>query len=338
MTIINSLSELGLNESKFPIFFHDSYLNHERITSQGSVIILYVDIDIKGIIVFKTTRLKIITKGQYLFTPRDFNGNELSTENEQQILNKFHDYIELNKLVDIILPPSHYSTFKSIPSKCLFFEMGLISCKIESEGKSILEKMKPNYRNEIRKILENPDIKLESSNEIIQEAYKLFKSTHENQDLFFDGQETFESNVHNLSLNNFLLCCRVKNKLIGAVFFLFDNSKAYYIYSGNEKSASFPGINKLLIYNSIIHFQSIGISEVILGGYRDEKLANKKIIGIQQFKMRFGSEVNRGYHFIKIVNPNRYRFFQLLLKFKSILTGKQSSLINLSGVEIKKSE
>lgn len=336
--MINSLSELGINESKFPVFFRDSYLKHVRVTSQGSSIMLYVDIDKKGVIVFKTTKLKIITKGQYIFAPRDFNGDELSTENELEILNKFHNYIEHNKLADIILPPTHYSTFKSIPSKCLFFEIGLISYKIEPEVTRILEKMKPNYRNEIRKLLENPDIKVNSGNEIIEECYQLFKSTHENQNLYFADLKTFESNVYNLSANNFLLSCQVKNKVMGAVFFLLDNSKAYYIYSGNEKSTSLPGINKLLIYQSIIYFQSIGVSELILGGYRNEKLASKKIIGIQQFKMRFGSEVENGFHFIKIVNPFRYRLFQFFLKFKSILTGKQQSLINLTGIELKKSE
>lgn len=335
--LINSLNELGLNQANFPIYFQDNYLKHENSVGSNLRTNLYVYKELEAIIVFTTVKLKIITKAQYLFTPHNFKGYELDATIEKKVLDEFHQFLTKSKLADVILPPPHYCLFKSIPTKSLYYEMGIIAYDINSKKGRFLEAMKSNYRNEIRKIENSNELEFKSGDAEFDKAYDLMKRTHENQNLSFVDQTLFDSIKKNLSSNYLLLTCELEKKTLGAVLFLLDYRKAYYLYAGNDKTKEYPGINKMLMLEAFKHFHSIGISEVILGGYRNENKASSKIIGIQQFKLRFGADVCNGYHFIKVINPIKYKTFNLLLKIKSLIIGKHMELLNLSGLELKKS-
>jgi lipid II:glycine glycyltransferase (peptidoglycan interpeptide bridge formation enzyme) len=267
-----------------------------------------------------------------------YDGLELSENTERQVLDNFHDFLRKNRLADIIIPPPHFSVFKSIPTNCDYYQIGLICYDIASKKGRFLENMKSNYRNEIRKLETEKDLTLEIGEDQIYDAFNIIKKTHDIQNLSFANKKVFESIKDNLSINSYIACYKYKSKPIGAVIILYDKSKAYYLYSGNEKIAEFPGVNKILIYEAIKFLEVKGVSHLIMGGYRDEQKASKKIIGIQQFKLRFGSTVEYGYHFIKVINPLRYKLFKVLLKVKSILTGKKLELLNLEGLDIKQSK
>lgn len=335
--LISSLRNINIDESKFPIFYKDDYLNHEKHSKKNCEVWLYINNEINGIIPFSTVKLKIITKGQYLFTPCDFQGNELDSDSEKVLVEGFHKFLARNKIVDVILPPSHFSVFKTIPTFCQFYPMGLIVYNLVLKNDHFLEAMKPNYRNEIRKLDNFMNLKFYTETDDFEKAFNLMKSTLDLQNKSFIDFNEFKSIRDSLKGKFLLKVCEDGDKILGCALFIYDNKSAYYLYSGNEKSKEYPGINKKLLLLSFQDFKILGIKELILGGYRNPEFASKKINDIQNFKLRFGSEILIGYHFIKVINPMKYSIFNLLVKLKSKIKGKNLELLNLEGIDIKKS-
>jgi lipid II:glycine glycyltransferase (peptidoglycan interpeptide bridge formation enzyme) len=81
----------------------------------------------------------------------------------------------------------------------------------------------------------------------------------------------------------------------------------------------------------------LGVQYYIFGGYRPNLSKDKSLYSVQKFKLEMGGEVEYGYHFIKVIKPSKYVIFKIALKIKSILSGKNLSILNLDGLEIKRS-
>jgi hypothetical protein len=331
--LVNSLKDLNINQNKFPLFYRDEYINYEKSISKNSSIYIYTNNLKSGFIVFKIIKLKLIRKGQLLFSTCDYNGDKNSKELEEEILIEFFLFLKNKRILDILLPPIHFSVFYTIPKDCLYYEIGLIKIENISIKDNFLQ-MKSNYRNEIRKLLENTNVQISFKDSLDQNSYHLIESNIKEQGLYFAQMEEFLKLGFHLRKNSLIANCEIKRELHGTVLFLYDDKTAYYMYSGNKKSQEYPGVNKLLMLKAIEYFKDKGIENVILGGHRDERYANSKIIGIQKFKMRFGASIEIGYHFIKIFSPFKYFIFTILLKIKSKVQGKKLDLINLEGLEI----
>ena len=335
--LIKSLQEIGLTQSDFPLYYQDSYISFLKASSKDIKVFIFNCESQKSLLVFSLTGLKSLNKGQYLFTPCDYQGIELEAINEKKILEEFHEYVRIHQLMDVIYPPSHVCLFKTYPTKCLYYPFGLISYSISDKKGDFYNAMKSNYRNEVRKIENNPNFVFKFGELELKDSYELIKKTHEIQGLHFDNYEVFESLNSYLFSNYFSMTCELNNELLGTVIILLDNKKAYYLYSGNQKSKEYPGINKVLLIRSFNFLMNRGVDEIILGGYRDEATASSKIKGIQNFKLRFGSEVVHGFHFIKVFNPLKFKLFTNLLQLKSFLLRKKYSIINLEGINLQKS-
>jgi hypothetical protein len=112
--LIKSLSEINLDESKFPIFFQSKWLKLQDNLDQMAQICIYVDNENSIIIPIKISRIKFLKKTSYLYIPLNFNGCELDAFEEKKVLDKFHVFIA--KFCDVVYPPQHNTNFKSICS------------------------------------------------------------------------------------------------------------------------------------------------------------------------------------------------------------------------------
>jgi lipid II:glycine glycyltransferase (peptidoglycan interpeptide bridge formation enzyme) len=336
--LIKTLKEINLDQTNFPIFYHDTYINRQLKIYPQNKIFFFFSSQNQAIILFKINKLKFLKTGQFLYTPLGLDGNDLIANKEKDLLEEFHNYVTKNKLADVILPPIHFSAFKSIPSNCYFYKIGIIKYKFNDKHKELfIKKMTPNYRNEIRKLESNELIIVKRITTDIMQSFSLFQETLLSQGLFFESKNDFNTIKEYLKDNYYLIACFSNNQILGSILFYFDKNSAYYFYSGNKKDSKFPGVNKLLILKALEYFNEQGISDVVLGGYRGEINVSRKIVNIQNFKLRFGSEIEFGYHYIKIIHPLNYKIFNFLLSIKSFLTQKKLELINLEGFEINRS-
>lgn len=334
MTLIKSLKEINVDQQNFPIFFWSNWL---KLWSNGNTeSFIYYNEKCNAIVPFRINKLKFLNKADYFYIPIGTDGRELEAIREKTFIDEFHIFLKKKKICDVIFPPLHFCNFKSIPDNVIYYKLGIIVLKINGNVDEIFNKMTSNYRNEIRKALKN-NVKAAFGNELLNEVHTLYTIPHKIQKIQFEPLLFFDG-LKNAFVNNIQFGVSYKDDSAEtAILNLFDKNNAYYFYAGTNEKITTPGSNKLLLWESIKFFKTLGIKEFILGGYRDPNLTDKKHNGIQDFKLRFGADIIQGYHFIKVISPLRYKLFSFALTVKSFLYGKEFSFINKNGLDIKKS-
>lgn len=335
MRLINSLREIGLKQEDFPIFYWDKWLELER--NNDLKVYLCYDEELEIVVPFKVRLVKFLRKGDYLYVPLSQRGGDLTKDEETFFVNKFHEFLRKSKVCDVVYPPSHIVNFKCIPKKALYYSLNIISINLELSVQEIFDRMNYNYRKKIRQAIKS-NVLTSFDDGYIEDVYALYRATHERQDLSYEPIKVF-NNFNNFLAGNVNFGISSINGINeSGILNIFDHKNAYGLYGGTSDKPILSGSNKLLIFESAKVFKDMGIKSFVLGGYRDSRLTDEKHNGIQEFKLRFGSDISEGYHFIKIINPIRYNLFTLALKIKSIITRKELGFVNESGLEIKKSK
>ena len=331
---INSLVDINLDESEFPIFFQSKWFEFQRKLDQKAQICIYVDNENSIIIPIKISRIKFLHKASYLYIPLNFNGCELDAAQEKKVIDKFHVFI--SKFCDVVYPPQHNINFKSIPNSVKYYKIGVIFIDLCESIEGIHKKINKGYFRQIKQATSN-SVKIDFSEENLNTFYNLYKALMEKQNKLPESHNFFNSQL--ITLKNQVVCGKstVDNQTESAIFCLKDANNCYYEYGASISNPIYSGSNKLLFFKLIEELKNKGIQKFILGGFRNNIVNNSKLEGIQTFKLRIGGQVQEGYHFIKVIRPFKYFIFTILLKLKSKIQGRNLDLINLEGLEIFKS-
>ncbi|HQN15279.1 MAG TPA: peptidoglycan bridge formation glycyltransferase FemA/FemB family protein [Bacteroidales bacterium] len=336
MKLIKSLNEINLRQDDFPFLFWDIWLKYE--TTANCSTYLYFDEEYDALLPFKIHKLKFLRKADFIYIPLNTKGISLQEDVEKSFLERFHNFIKKENLCDVIFPPTHCCVFKSIPHKCLFFELGIISIDLSPSLDDIFSNINTTYRKQIRKAAKL-GLKTVFGPETFQDFYSLYADTHQRQKISYEKENTVRNLVEMFPDN--ILCgisVREDNTPEHSNLSVYDKLQGYSFWGGSTTSPLVPGSNKFLMWGSIKALKSFGVKKYILGGYRDPDINDEKHNGIQEFKLRFGARVETGYHFIKIINPTKYYLFAIALKIKSFLKGKKYYFINTTGLNIRKSK
>jgi hypothetical protein len=333
--LINSLREINLDQSKFPIFYWDEWLNLQISHDKRITTHIYYDKSNQALIPFQKVKLKFLKYIKYLYCPLNIDSKEFNSIEEKIILDNFHDFVW--NLCDVILPPEHYVNFKSIPNKVYYYEFGIISIDLKKDIQQINGEINSSFRSKIRQALKN-DVNIQIHPSNLKLFYQLYEQTHIRQEIKPESLKFFESYLTNLSSNTLIGISKSGNNIESGIFCLKDNLNCYYEYGGSVEKTKFSGSNKLLFLKLIELLKSSGISKLILGGYRKNATENSKNYGIQLFKLRLGGKVKEGIHFYKVMSPFKFKLFNFLLNVKSYFSGSKFSLLNLNNIEIKISQ
>lgn len=334
MRTVNSLKELMLDETSFPLFFGDAWLDIER--SAGKEALLFFDDSLNIVVPFIKYRIKFLTVSIYLFSPYTSDGEKPSPEHEKLFLNRFHLYLEKNRICDVIFPLQHTFHFQAIPDGVDYYRLDLITLDIDKSADLVLKGFAPNYRNEINKSIKAGTTTL-FGEQYLPDFYRVFKETHKKQGIEVESYDHLSAMLSTMP-NNIHVGVAVQNQqTLASLYNFYDCHNVYYAKAGTVSSKETPGANKHLLFEAIKHYQEKKIKQIILGGYRNIDNVSSKYFNIQKFKLRFGAEILQGYHFIKIINGNRYWLFNSLLKAKSLVTRKKLFLLNMEGFDVKKS-
>jgi len=337
MELLKSINQTGADPALFPVYFHDGWLDYERETNPHSQVFVCFDKSNRILAPFAVSELKFLKKANYIYIPLGLDGQRPENHAEKDFIEKFHAFLQEEKICDVIFPPPHYCNFKCIPEKVLYFELGVIGINLTGTQEDIFGNMNTTYRKQIRKA-EKLGVTTVFGPEIFSEFFKLYADTHERQGLSYENEFMVRKLTEKIPDKILVGISKKDDTPEHSNLSVYDNTQAYSFWGGSAASPVVPGSNKILMWGSIKALKDLGVKKYILGGYRNPAINDDKHNGIQDFKLRFGAEVEKGYHFIKIINPVKYYLFSFALKIKSMLTGKKFYFINTSGLEIKKSK
>jgi hypothetical protein len=303
----------------YPIFFRPGYIKYQQ--KIGNSYFLIQDEDTGAIMPLKVRKRAIFKIGQYMFRPL-LNGNYLTAEEESRFLEKFTIFCDAEKVADFVLPQTHhFSNFGSLPLKCSYRKMSVIVLDLERNEDDIFSSFSSSYRTQIRKAIKG-GVKIFFDNTRFAEFYELYKNVHKKQGIYFDSKADLELMLDCIGQQNYFLAFASMDNAPPscAILVLYSGKHSIYYHGGTVDDIEFQGTNKLLQYEAMKKLKSLGAEKYYLGGFRSGNITGTKYEGLQNFKMKFGSTLEEGYHFLTHAGV-KYHLYRMAMSVYLLLKG-----------------
>jgi len=247
------------------------------------------------------------------------DGNSVSENEEKEFLESVIEYIKEKKLADFIYKAHSNVIFKSCPKGAKCVPWGTFIVELDSSDE-LLKKFKPKERRKIKKaIREGVETKTTKDIELV---YNIIKDTMQRQNsIHYPSLEYLESLMNNIPQNVKLFLSYYQNRVQGCAVVVFDSKRAYVPYAGSIAKPEHVGALHLMHFEAMQSMYKLGISEYDFVGTRLYEFPGSKFSGINRFKRAFNPRVDRGYSFKYIIDPVKYKLFDLTSKVYLSLKG-----------------
>lgn len=308
-------------EKNYPVYFTEAYHSAEQAQGFKTGFILNDDDLVMPFRVYK----KLFFQFLQPLCPPLINANKPGIEQEKKFLNEIIIFLKKDKTYHRIMQPLVMDVFQTFPDHAPHCSFGQIFLEIETPSEDdIFAGFKSNYRNEIRAAIK-AGTEIKSGPSELDNCYELYKTVHERQGIYHDPKSFFQllgkhlipgqkMQFYTAYLNNDAQC---------SALILYAGSEALYLFGGSQAKPALPGIIKLMQWQIIKEMKSIGIKRYIWGGCRLSEVSGTKQQGMQEFKLRFGSTIKKGFLWKYDVNPAYAGLYDLLMKIDSKLKGRK---------------
>lgn len=300
----------------FPASFTKAYIDYVNANVDGNLLFIQENEIVLPLLVRNKMKFKI---GYFVYPPQKI-GQRLTKTEEADFFKTLTQFLKKNKIADFILPPLHLENFQHLPLNSIGNELGIIVLELENRTEDqIFQSFKPVYRRHIRNA-EKSGVEVKFGLEYFDDFYTIYSEKLKQENAVYDSYETIKKLAFN-SENELSVQCGVvylNGKIEAGIVNISDHSTAYYFWGGSSKNAH-NGSFRLLHWELIKYYKSIGLKKYKLGAFRKGDMLTEKHERLASFKLGFGSEVQEGFHFTLIVNSLKYRIFKGLMNAKNKL-------------------
>lgn len=318
-------SEMGthtiIDDSKYPFVFSKNYSGF--VHSQRGKLLLLQDENNSWMPV-KLGNIRFLKTIQILFPPLR-NSERLSREEEGQFVNKMLRWLKEKNIADRIVQPPPYCIFNVFPKGAQKADFGTYFIDLENSSEAdLFQKIHPKHRNVIQNAM-NKGGEIRSGRGELPVFYELYKSTMERSNMYCETIAYFQSFYEHLS--NAIICSVIyyKGKPQGGLLMPYTTAGAYYVYGASADNIELTGAMNYLHWETMKDLKKRGVKRYDLVGARLGDLSGTKLEGIQKFKSRFGTDLEKGYLWKMDLSAFRCRIFDLLLKLRTLLNAGSSS-------------
>jgi len=248
------------------------------------------------------------------------DGKDVSVNGEKEFLESIVEFIKEEKLVDLIYKAHSNVIFKSCPDGAICVPWGTFVVELDCKDDELLKKIKPKTRSIIRKAIKDGVVVKESKD--IELIYNIIKDTMQRQNsIHYPSLEYLESLVNNIPQNVKFFLPYYQNRVQGCAVVVFDKKRAYMPYSGSIARPEQAGALRLMHFEAMRSMYKLGVREYDFVGTRLYDFPGSKFSGINRFKKGFNPRIERGYSFKYIIDPIKYKLFNLTSKTYLSLKG-----------------
>ncbi len=272
--------------------------------------------------IFKYNNNKGFKTVQFIFPPVNKKGERLMADLETEFCNELVIFFQKKKLCHRIVQPYNYCLFKSFPINSISIPFGTYKVGLSNtSSQQILANMQPRYRTAINQVSKlNYEIKF-GINEV-ENFVSLHQQTMQRTNSFFENESSIKNALNQAPNASLLANIYINNQIQGGVFIQYSNYSAYYMHGASSKTTLAIGAIKFLHYQLMCKFAEMNIKYYDFVGARLSNTLNSKLQGIQDFKKRFGSNLETGYLWKVDINKSICMFYDTLLKVKCKLKRK----------------
>jgi lipid II:glycine glycyltransferase (peptidoglycan interpeptide bridge formation enzyme) len=245
--------------------------------------------------------------------------DKLTVDNEKEFLDDMVDFVKKEKLCDFIYKAQSNVIFHICPKESDCVPWGTYEVDLSLSHEELLKSFHGKHRNVVRKaIKDGVEIQISTDIKLIQ---GLISDTMTRQNVIhFPSLEYLLNLQDSIPENLLLLVARKGDKLQGVAVFIYDKEKSYYMYGGSSRNPYTGSIN-LLHFEAMKLLQERGAKKYDFVGARLNIEKGSKYEGLDRFKSRFGTSLIQGYAFRTIINPFKFKLFNIISKIYLKLKG-----------------
>jgi hypothetical protein len=313
---------LHLKTDDYPVFFTEAYHRFEQKNGYETG---FLAADNNIWMPFRVYKKFIFRFIQIMYPPLSA-GQRLSAEEEKKFLNACVAYLKKQKHYHRIIQPFVWDVFYAFPDTAKACPFGqLYSSLNDKTEEEIFNLFSPKYRNAIRKVLINPDLVVCKTQEYELAAfYEVYKEVHEKQQVYFDSFTHFNNMQQLLGQKHFMLMnLYYNNTLEGGAVITYTKKEANYLYGGAKNPTIQNGSIKLLQFEIIKKLKALGVQKYVWGGCRLTDVAGTKQQGMQEFKLRFGCQIKKGFLWKIDLQQNYCKLYDVMIAAQHRIKGKK---------------
>ena len=252
---------------------------------------------------------KLIFKRLIFTTDTIYLNKNLTVEEEKEFLNEIVSYCKKNDICDFIFKAQANAIFNTYPDNSEHVEWGTYELKLDKSMDELLSKFYARDRTKVRKAIKLGATVRTTDN--VEKVYENIKETFLRQDsLLFPSLSYLEKLKSNLNDNFALFVVEHNNEIQGSIIIIYDDKRAYYLYGGSIRKPTTGSIS-LMHYKAMEYFKKKNLDYYDFVGARPCIEEGSKYEALQKFKSRFGTTLRMGYAFRVIINPVKYKLFNL---------------------------
>jgi aminoglycoside 3-N-acetyltransferase len=322
-----------VNIHLYPYFYLKKYVALIN-ESEGKNILFFTD-EFGNTISCKIWVNKFLKIIQPTYPPLTKNGNRLSKKQEQDFLNKWVLFLVEKKIAHRITQPENFAIFKSFPRYSISASFGTYYIDLENNTEEeLFKKLHPKHRNVIKNAEKNSVTLLYGKN-FIEDFYLLYKQTMKRSNMFCQDISYFLNFYNNLGPSVICGVAYYNGIPQGGIFMPYTKFGAFYLYGSSAEKIEINGSINYLHWNTIKLLKQKGVKRYDFVGARLSDVSGTKLEGIQQFKKRFGAELEEGFLWKKDLDVFDCLVFDELIQFRYKLK-KEKPLLDIIDEELLK--
>jgi hypothetical protein len=261
-----------------------------------------------------------------------------SVDEEKLFLNSVIIYLQ-SIGADIIIPATTNTIFRAYPDGAEVAPYGSYVIDLCQHEDTLWRNIHRITRQNIKTAMKSGVCIREDGIEHLDAAYRLIVETFKRSNLPFMNYDSLKRFVLGLGENGKMIIAENQGVLESCVIYGFSNFCAYAIYGGN-KGDMVEGANKLLHWEAVRLFKSLGIQRYDFVGARIDPEKGSKEEAINSFKRRLGGKLRLGYMWKYPLRPVKSLAYSLAVRFLrggDIVDRERHKMKNFSALAIEKS-
>jgi hypothetical protein len=301
------------------IYFQRSYHQFENKLGYETGIAINND----GVCIpFRIYKKWIFKFFQPLYPPTK-DGIHLTEEKEKQFLEELCAALKKEGKVHRIMQSFIMDVFQSAPSSSVACKFGQLYLDIANGNEEdIFSQFQARYRSQIRSAAKDSLAVIKHGDTELNLCFQLYQELHQRQHMFHENINYFKLLQESLNKNELFFYTGYYNNIPQcSALVILKNKEAYYLFGGSIPKTNHPGIIKLMHWEIIKKVKSLGVEKYIWGGCRLSDVEGTKQQGMQEFKLRFGSQIKKGMLWKMDINLTYCRLYDFLVKLQHKLKG-----------------
>jgi hypothetical protein len=317
----------------YPYFYLKEYVSFIK-DSENKDVLFFAD-EYGNSIACKVWFSKLLKLIQPTYPPLTKNGIRLSEAQEYTFLNKWVAFILKEKIADRITQPENFAIFSSPPLHSISSSFGTYFINLEKFTEDeLFDNLHTKHRNVIKNAKKN-NVIIKYGKESIDDFYLMYNQTMKRSGMACQDISYFEDFYDYVPKNIVCGVAYYNDIPQGGLFMPYTPFSSFYLYGASADKIEVTGAINYLHWETIKFLKQKGVKRYDFVGARLSDVTGTKLEGIQQFKKRFGAELEKGFLWKKDLNKSKCNLYDALLRLKIKIRGKEQ-LLDIIDQENKK--